>query len=200
MAKKAKSAEIPTEQDFEALLAAEAEADAEECASELSARRKAHYDAICELNESVLIAGDDWEHKNNTAKVAKKNHELLQLQLSRLIARGPDPQQLEFPEDAAADAWKDVPISDALQLTDKQFEKLEAAGVRTVGQFENLRSGQVDGYPDGLRSIKGVGQNTVDQWEEQIVEWLSANAREPDKGESDVGTVTEEERANPDRA
>jgi hypothetical protein len=87
---------------------------------------------------------------------------------------------LPFPDDdVPAEEWKDVPISDAIKLTDKQFEKLEEVGVRTVGQFETLRSGQLDGYPDGLTSLKGVGKNTVDKWEDQMVEWLSANAREP---------------------
>lgn len=88
-----------------------------------------------------------------------------------------------------------MPISDVLELTDKQFEKLEDAGVRTVGQFEHLRSGQKPDYPDGLRSLKGVGEKTVDAWEDQMVEWLSDNAREcsTDKGVSeDVGAVQEE--------
>ena len=150
-----------------------------------------------QLNIECCEAGFDYENKKAIAAAAKKQHELLQSRLNRLIADGANPQgelPFESEEDSAED-WKDVPISDVLELTDKQFEKLEDAGVRTVGQFEHLRSGQKPDYPDGLRSLKGVGEKTVDAWEDQMVEWLSDNAREcsTDKGVSeDVGAVQEE--------
>ena len=160
---------------------------------DLSELKRKHYDAIRGLNEKCVDAGIEYEDKKADAAAAKRRHEWLQAQLNQLIAQGANPQkELAFPEEQPVDAeaWKDVPISDVIELTDKQFEKLEAAGVRTVGQFEQLRSGQVDGYPDGLRSIKGVGQKTVDAWEDQIVEWLAANAREVDAAETTEGAAT----------
>ena len=103
---------------------------------------------------------------------------------------------MAFPEHATEEpkpeAWEDVPISEVIELTPKQIEKLEAAGVKTMGQFEHLRSGQMDGYPDGLKSVKGVGQKTVDEWEEQALKWLFVNNREPEKeGTDDAGTEQE---------
>jgi len=57
-------------------------------------------------------------------------------------------------------------------------EKLEEIGIKTVGQFEFLRAGNDPCYPDGLRSVKGFGAATVDAFENDIVNWLAANARE----------------------
>lgn len=176
---------------------AEADTDGDDQGG-LSDIKARHYEQIVRLNVECCEAGFDYENKKAIAAAAKKNHELLQAKLNRLIADGANPQmELPFDEDEdAAEDWKDVAISDVLELTDKQFEKLEDAGVRTVGQFEHLRSGQMTDYPDGLRSLKGVGEKTVDAWENQIVEWLSENAREAssDKGVSeDVGAEPEAE-------
>jgi hypothetical protein len=155
----------------------------------LTPRQKQHYDEIIRLNVSVSVAEYDYEDAKDKASAAKKNLERLQSQLSMLIARGADPQTtLPFPEDQLPkEDWRTVAIGSVVELTDKQAEKLEEAGIKTVGQFEDLRSGQMDGYPNGLRSLKGVGQKTVDAWEEQMVEWLSENARETEPAESGEG-------------
>jgi len=139
-----------------------------------------HCDDIIRLNHAVRIAELEYEDAKSEASAAKRRWEQLQAKLTSLIAQGANPQpELPFPEETVpTEDWKSVAIESVLELTDKQAEKLEEAGIKTVGQFEHLRSGQMDGYPDGLRSLKGVGQKTVDAWEEQIVEWLSANARE----------------------
>ena len=49
------------------------------------------------------------------------------------------------------------------------LEKLEGAGVTTIGELEDLRGGA------GLTSIGGIGQATADKIEEQVLEWLSEN-------------------------
>jgi DNA uptake protein ComE-like DNA-binding protein len=160
-----------------------------------------HHDAICALNFRVQQSRIEYEDAKAEAGAAKRRHESMQEQLNALISQGPNPQrELAFPEHTeevkASEAWKDVAISEAIVLTSKQAEKLEAAGVKTIGQFEHLRSGQMEGYPDGLRSVKGVGEKTVDEWENQIVEWLSVNAREPEpatEGTDDVGVIEEED-------
>lgn len=175
-------------------------------AADFSDRRQAHYDEICRLNEECLTAGYEYEDRKADANHAKKRYELLQNKLNSLIAQGANPQrELPFadpeePKQEPKETWKDVPIGEVLQMTDKQAEKLEAAGIKTVGQFEHLRSGQMDGYPDGLRSVKGVGEKTVDAWEDQIVDWLSVNAREQSaadatetsEGTDDAGPESEE--------
>ena len=109
------------------------------------------------------------------------------MELSTLIADGPqkpDPQkELPFAATESGDKpnWELTPITDALKMTVKQREKLEEIGIKTVGQFEFLRAGRDPIYPDGLRSIKGFGAATVDAFENDIVNWLQDNAREPEK-------------------
>lgn len=191
MAKKAekKVANTPSSEEVEAVenaeVAPEEQAEATSQSSEvgsddLSPLQKQHYDGIIRLNHAVRIAELDYEDAKSEVSAAKRRWEQLQAKLTSLIAQGANPQpELPFPEETApTEEWKSVAIESVLELTEKQAEKLEEAGIKTVGQFEHLRSGQMDGYPDGLRSLKGVGQKTVDVWEEQIVEWLSANARE----------------------
>lgn len=149
--------------------------------------QREHYEKICQANMMVQSASEQYENAKSEASWCKKRLEQLQARLTNLIAEGPSrQQQLPYPEDgdrsdagddadgtaAADESWKETPISEAIDATEKQLEKLADAGVRTVGQFEALRAGQVDGYPDGLRSIKGVGQKTVDKWEDEILEWL----------------------------
>ena len=183
-----------TETDVERML--ETESDADAAGDELSSLEHRHYEAIRAMNFKCLDASGNYEASKAETSSLKKIYESLQNQLNSLIAQGPNPQrELEFPGDESpADAWRDVPITDAIEMTDKQFEKLEAAGVRTVGQFEDLRSGQVDGYPDGLRSVKGVGQKTVDAWEEQIVNWLMIHLRDTSEDGADDNAGIEPEK------
>ncbi len=164
-------------EELEDVLAAESEADQAEQseATALSALRSEHYDKIVHTNMMVQSAEHEYECAKAEAASLKKRWEQLQHRLTQLIAEGPSrQQQLPFADEADTpdESWKDTAISEAIDATDKQLEKLADAGVRTVGQFESLRAGQIDGYPDGLRSIKGVGQKTVDKWEEEILEWL----------------------------
>lgn len=155
--------------------------DADDSLSELE---REHYEDILRLNRNVKLAQMKYDIANGEAKAKKEELECLSLELSNLIADGPrkpDPQQ-ELPFDAAESGdfrnWDLVPITEALKLTTKQREKLEEIGIKTVGQFEFLRAGNDPCYPDGLRSVRGFGAATVDAFENDIVNWLAANARE----------------------
>lgn len=167
------------------------EAEAKPEPKPLSELERDWLEKIKHVNLTVLSAQSEYDRCKADASHAKKRLEELQNRLNDLIADGPNPQRsLPFKDDHddaiepdPAEAWRDVPISDVIELTDKQFEKLEDIGVRTVGQFEHLRSGQMPDYPDGLRSVKGVGAKTVDKWEDQVVDWLAANARQADPDE-----------------
>lgn len=146
-----------------------------------------HYLAIIEANREVKEKEYAYNIANSGAKAAKKELELASLELSNLIAEGPelpekpDPQkELPFEATESGDMrnWDLTPITEALKMTPKQREKLEEIGIKTVGQFEFLRAKNDPVYPDGLRSIKGFGDATVDAFENDIVNWLQANARE----------------------
>lgn len=172
--------------------------------SALSEAEHEHYLAIIEANREVKAKQYSYDVANSEAKACKKELELASLELSNLIAEGPrlpekpSPQkELPFDQEQQPEAepepeaekfdWASTPITDALKMTPKQQEKLEAIGIKTVGQFEFLRAGRDPVYPDGLRSINGFGEKTVDAFENDIVNWLAANAREkePSSAESD---------------
>lgn len=174
--------------------------------NQVDAAKLEHYREICRLNAEVSRQQMRYESAKSSAKCEKEELEQLSLALSSLISEGPqkpDPQK-ELPfgdvdsviQDATAElapatdpeAWKTVPIEDVLKLTAKQRETLETHSIKTVGQFEHVRSGQHSDYPRGLQSIKGFGEKTIDAMENDIVEWLSKNAREaePEETEEDA--------------
>lgn len=148
--------------------------------------KREHYEEILRLNRDVKLAQMRYDIAKGDAKAKKEELECLSLELSNLIADGPqkpDPQkELPFAATESGDKpnWELTPITEALKLTAKQREKLEEIGIKTVGQFEFLRAGRDPIYPDGLRSIKGFGAATVDAFENDIVNWIGANAREPE--------------------
>ncbi len=151
----------------------------EEDSTALNEFEREHYELIKSLNVDVSEASNKYDSAKSKAKAAKEILEDLQARLSWSISEGPkkpDPQQtLPF----ADEEWRQVDIQTVLQsITDKQREKLEAAGIKTVGEFEHVRSCQHPDYPNGLASIKGVGEKSIDKWESDVVEWLAINARE----------------------
>ena len=168
--------------ELENVLEAESDADADSILDEL---KREHYEDILRLNRNVKLSQMKYDIAKGEAKARKEELECLSLELSNLIADGPqkpDPQK-ELPFSDSTESgdhpnWELTPITEALKLTAKQREKLEEIGIKTVGQFEFLRAGRDPLYPDGLRSVKGFGAATVDAFENDIVEWLSANARE----------------------
>jgi hypothetical protein len=148
--------------------------------------QREHYEEILRLNRDVKLAQMRYDIAKGEAKAKKEELECLSLELSNLIADGPrkpDPQK-ELPFSEPQD-WEGVAITDALKLTGKQREKLEELGIKTVGQFEFIRAGRDPQYPDGIRSIKGFGNATVDAMENDIVNWLQVNAREKETNEDD---------------
>jgi DNA uptake protein ComE-like DNA-binding protein len=130
-----------------------------------------HYDDILKLNVLVEDAATEHDIKKSQAKAAKEHLEGLQCRLSRLISEGPqkpDPQkELPFEE-----AWKQTPIEQAIEVTEKQLEKLHEAGIKTVIEFETERGG------NRFASVKGIGEKALEKWEDQILAWMGVNARE----------------------
>jgi len=164
---------------------AEAEDSAEEFDAIMDELKREHYEDILSLSRDEKFARLQYEISNSQTKAKKKELDRLSLELSNLIADGPqkpDPQkELPFSDSAESGShpnWELTPITDALKLTAKQRGKLVEIGIKPVGQFEFLRAGRDPLYPDGLRSVKGFGAATVDAFENDIVEWLAANARE----------------------
>lgn len=118
----------------------------------------------------------------------KKEFEAKVSELRRAITRGPslqpelpfdDHEPKEEPQQTDIEArhaeLMAMSVTEALMLTEAQREKLEDAGVKTVGDFERLRGGQMKDYPGGLSDLPRVGQATIDKWEEQLTDWLKRN-------------------------
>lgn len=187
------------EDDIESVLEGESEADAKEnqpsepavgiTDAEFSQAEHDHYEAIKRANTEVQIAQREYDRANGIAKAAKKELELASLELSTLISDGPQiptqpsPQmELPFadPDAPDPDAWKSVPVEDVLTLTESQKDKLFAADITTLGRLEFVRGGGDPDFPRGLRSIKGFGEKTIEAMENDVVEWLSKNVRQPE--------------------
>lgn len=135
-----------------------------------------HYDEIRRLETVCDRLETKYEVDKANAAASKKQWEKAVQKLRTCIRRGPNPQaELPFVED-----WRTKPIGEAVELTDKQAELLDSAGVATVEDFENLRAGKHKDYPGGLIDLPRVGQATIDKWESQIVDWMTANAQEAD--------------------
>lgn len=139
---------------------------------------KQHYEDIKALNVLVNDASYEHEQKKHAAKAAKEHLEGLQMRLSCLISEGPkkpDPQkELPFIE------WQQVPIEQAITVTEKQLEKLHEGGIKTVIDFENERGG------NRFSGIKGIGEKALEKWETEILEWMAVNAREPEGADNAV--------------
>lgn len=139
-----------------------------------------HLEEIEELETLASEAEEEFDIASAHAKALKKRWEGKVEVLRSVIRRGVNPQQqLPFGDDEEdpGEAWKIVAIDEVLELTDKQAETLNEAGVLTIEHFENLRAG------DGLASLTGIGQTTADKWEGQMLDWLAQNAREAESGE-----------------
>lgn len=143
----------------------------------LSEAEKLHYEQIRQVNLAVNDALREHDIAKAKAKAAKDHLESLQYELTALISEGPKlpDSQMTLP----FDDWRAVPIENAITITDKQLEKLHEAGINTVIEFETERGG------NRFANVKGIGEKTVDKWEEEILEWMSQNAREQE-GEGDV--------------
>lgn len=130
-----------------------------------------HYLEIQECEKRCYELETKYETDNAASKASKKLWEQAIQELRSCIRRGPDPQQqLDFPEQ-----WREVEIHKALNLTDAQLEKLYEANITNVEEFEDLRAGKRNDYPNGLSDLPGVGQATIDKWEAEIIDWLTKN-------------------------
>lgn len=131
-----------------------------------------HYEEIKELNEEFRQEYAEWEFLKDKTSAAKKTVDEISKRLSYLIARGPEKQhKLPFEDSTKGEVlkWREASVAESLGLTTSILEKLGSAGVTTIGELEDLRAGS------GLRSIKGIGQATVDKIEAQVLEWLDEN-------------------------
>jgi hypothetical protein len=149
--------------------------------SELTELERAHYNRIRELEASIREYDVAYQMAKAKAQDAKKDLELAIIDLRLCISKGPDMQKrLDFDS-----AWESVPISTVLTLTEKQLDKLNEAGIYTVGQFEAVRGGKDNRYPGGIIDLPGIGVTTLSKWEDQMIEWLIEQRSE--KSEEDTG-------------
>jgi len=156
--------------------------------SEMTQLEREHYEGIKDKSAEVSRLLLEWSQLKGDASEAKKEYDQAVAELTYLINRGPERQhKLPFTDstDGEVLGWREASIAESLGLTAKVLEKLEDAGVTTIGHLDDLRAG------DGLTSVGGIGQSTTDKIEEQVLEWLSENR---DKfGEVFDGAISEDE-------
>ncbi len=144
-------------------------------------REHDHLAAIMAMGKECDALAQEHERDKRAAKDSKDALDDKLDELRQLIRTGPSPQ-MELPFKSAVtnlppQLWASAPIGTALKLSEKQKDLLESAGVKTVGEFENLRGRNRKEYPDGLLSLKGVGEATITKWEDQILDWLKVNQK-----------------------
>jgi hypothetical protein len=165
-------------------------------AAALAAYRRTYEAASNELAE----AGIEFARIKETHKTAKERFEAALDNLTRIAERGPErmplfdgrggdgessatqPPQAGASEasesDATADtantiadanAWRKEPI-ESLGLPPKLADRLEEAGISTIGELEDKRAAF-----NGLRGISGIGPAKVTVIEDAVIGWLSKN-------------------------
>lgn len=148
----------------------------------LSDLKHDHYEEIKGLEHAAYVAELEYDEAKAISDQKKKTLARRETELRSCIRRGPDMQgKLPFRDD-----WRTVAIDEAINITEKQLEKLNECGVTNVGEFETLRAGQMSDYPRGLLSVKGFGESFVDAVENDIIEWLSANQQPADDDEAET--------------
>ncbi len=112
----------------------------------------------------------------------------------------PSPVEASAAANAEAEdtSWRDVPITEVLTLTEKKRELLESCGVKSLGQFENLRAGQLQDYPRGLLSVKGVGEKLITEWENAVGEFWKKWRAEQDAKTAPVAQSEDSPEAAPE--
>ena len=141
-------------------------------------REHDHLAAIMAMGKECDALAQEHECDKKAAKESKEALDEKLDELRSLIRTGPNPQmELPFKPVVTPQSWESVPIGTAMKLSDRQKDLLESAGVKTVGEFESLRGKNRKDYPDGLLSLKGVGEKTITKWEDEILDWLGKNRK-----------------------
>jgi hypothetical protein len=151
----------------------------------------------CEQAESVVLSCKE------ELKDAKKIYDAAVLRLRRLAqAVKNDSDRPLFrqpvstlPADAALppavapnpDLWRNGKVSE-LAISGKLIEKLEEAGVSTIGQLEDLRAQISTGRE---KWPKGIGKAKITEIEDAIVAWLTKNRDSTVFGQGVVDPVSE---------
>lgn len=208
-----------------------AEPDAEgadEWAKDQELRRydEATRELIDEMEQEVREDEQAWNHAKARAAELKKVYERKVVELRQLIQRrrenrGKPPEKTLFTgvEGEIVDAefeysvpaadpleslWRDYPLDrwTAFGLSEKQIEKLQAAGLSTVGELADYSQPNGSGYCKKFTDIKGVGKALAEKIEEANLgfwaEWnrVLKDKFAEEKGVVAVGTPQPEESCN----
>lgn len=142
--------------------------------NEISKQERRFLQRISTLQSECEEAESAYREAKSKAKEAKLELEDCIAELRLAIKRGPSDQQefdFEDPEDHQDEyeEFLEQNVESVIKLTSKQLEKMIALDVITAGDFEKIRAGTKD-YPRGLVDVKGIGQATIDKWEEEFLE------------------------------
>jgi hypothetical protein len=125
------------------------ETQAVEAAVETDTPEHDHYIRIRELNREVLSARWEWESAKESAAAKKKTFDSIMLDLTSLIARGPE--VLPLFDGNAGEEWKGRPIT-VLNLADGINDTLGDAGISTIGELKDFWAAD-----KSLEDCRGIG-------------------------------------------
>lgn len=141
-----------------------------------------HYHQIQTANQDVAAANKEYLVSKEETAALKKAYEGKAETLQWLISAGPNAQLTLPGMNEDTEAWRSVPLEDAIRLTAKQIEKFADSGVGTMGELEDLRANE------GLLAVEGIGEKAADGIEEAMLDWLAQNRQaepEPTGGETE---------------
>lgn len=140
------------------------------------------FNAMQAQSEEIDRLEHEWRDAKDRVKELKRELDAASARLRRMGLAKDDGQRVLFDsnaeidpsfevvEDRNADWWKGVPVEEAIPcLTARMKDVLEDAGIKTMGQFEDLRGGE------GIVSLSGFGRATADKLEAWALEWLTEN-------------------------
>lgn len=93
-------------------------------------------------------------------------------EVAEAIASDAESPTLAGQSKATPDAWRSTPISCLSSLTPKLLERLEEAGLTTMGKLEDHRAKIALGHE---KWPKGIGEVKITAIEDAIIDWLNEN-------------------------
>lgn len=148
-----------------------------------------HHDEIVRQQKEVARLHDKWQAAKDASLAAKKNYDESVNELRNIIAGGPNPQLSLFSKSAPED-WKAISV-DRLNISTSQRRKLIDAGCDTLGKVQDLRSGMLSDYPDGLSSLKSFGPQVIAKVEAAMLEFMPENDDEPSDAVAEAAALPE---------
>lgn len=149
-----------------------------------------HHKRCVKLAQEIESLDSQYRYLKDQAKEVGSELKTKQSRLARMTAKGPEKLPLfDAAKKAVKKTEEEMPLEGGWRIAllanvldpkaDKSaIQKFEDAGVRTVGEFEDLRSKHANG--DWFTAISGIGRAKADKIETKLLDWIAQNQTDSD--------------------